>query len=82
MQKPHVGAQRLVLHVLFHENGWLIKEEGKTIDQGPYPAKEDAVEQAKVRARSARLGQVLVHKKDHTIETEYTYGDGSRDILG
>jgi hypothetical protein len=82
MQKPHVGAQRLVLHVLFNDNGWLIKEEGKTIDQGPYPTKEEAIEEAKVRAKGARLGQVIVHKKDHTIETEYTYGNDPRDIPG
>jgi hypothetical protein len=81
MQKSHVGSSRLVLHVVFHET-WMIKEEGKTIHQGPYPTKEEAIEEAKVRAKAARLGQVIVHKQDHTIETEYTYGDDPRDIPG
>jgi hypothetical protein len=73
---------RLVLHVVFNNNAWMIKEEGQEIHRGPYPTKEEAVAAAKAQAKAALLGQVIIHKQDHSIETEYTYGEDRRDIPG
>ena len=73
---------RLVLHVVFNNNAWLIKEEGQEIHRGPYQTKEEAIGAAKAQAKAAVLGQVIIHKQDNSIETEYTYGEDSRAIPG
>jgi Uncharacterized protein conserved in bacteria (DUF2188) len=81
MAKSKTSATRLVLHVVFHD-GWMIKEEGQTLMRGTFETKEEAVTKAKALAQAAPLGQVIIHKQDHTIETEHTYGDDPRDIPG
>lgn len=72
---------RLILHVVFN-GGWMVKPEGQDIHRGPYPTKEDAISKAKAEAKAASLGQVIIHKQDNSIETEYTYGEDRRDIPG
>jgi hypothetical protein len=74
-------TRRAVFHVVFAD-GWQIKEEGRATHEGPYQTKEDAISVAKGRARSTYLGQVIIHKQDNSIETEYTYGEDPRDIPG
>ena len=44
--------------------------------------KDEAIQEAKAMAKAAPLGQLIIHKQDHTIETEYTYGEDPRDIPG
>jgi hypothetical protein len=79
-QRSDLG-ERIVLHVVFHD-AWRIQSEG----EGPLPAefgtKEEAVAEAKRIAKGTPLGQVVIHKEDHTIETEYTYGNDPRVIPG
>ena len=41
-----------------------------------------AVSHAKHLAKEHELGQVIVHKGDGTIETEFTYGEDPRNIPG
>ena len=43
----------------------------------------DVVEDlARERAKSTEPSQIVIHKQDGVIETEYTYGDDPRDVPG
>lgn len=56
------------------ENGWNVKTQGKTKAAANFEDKSDAINKAKDIAQNASKGQVIIQKKDGTIQTEYTYG--------
>lgn len=66
-------AKRKSYHVVWHAKQvrWLVKLNSKIV--GLYDRKEDAVEYATSWAKSATLGQIVIHGKDHKIQREYTY---------
>jgi len=67
--------RREKIHVVPHERGdWAVKREGADRASSIHNQKEDAVERAKELAKDAPLGQIIIHKKDGTIQTEHTYG--------
>lgn len=68
-------AKRTKEHVTPRPAGnWAVKKEGAKRADSVHEQKVDAVERAKELAKNAPLGQVIIHKKDGTIQTEYTYG--------
>jgi hypothetical protein len=74
---------RKVYHVVpAPEKGWLVKEEKNKNPSARADRKTDAVKRAKELAKKAKLGQVIVHKKNGQIQTEYTYGDDPRSTKG
>jgi uncharacterized protein DUF2188 len=77
-------AQRAIFHVTPFHNGWQVKGQGAgEFDQeAVVDTKDRAVELARERAKSTEPSQVIIHKQDGVIETEYTYGDDPRDIPG
>ena len=70
---------RVVYHVVPNSSAerWVVSQENAEFRR-EFDTKEEAVEFAKERARSAELGQVKVHKKDGNMEYESTYGDDPR----
>lgn len=60
-------------HVVPSGAQWDVKLSG--VVQATKDTKEMAVEWAIATAKQNKPSQVVVHKKDGTIETEYTYGD-------
>jgi hypothetical protein len=56
------------------EGGWNVKTQGKSKAAANFEDKSDAVDKAKDIAQNASKGQVIIQKKDGTIQTEYTYG--------
>lgn len=62
-------------HVTPTDDGnWKVKAERASRASGVHENKAEAVEQAKDLAKSHRPAQVVIHKKDGTIQTEHTYG--------
>ena len=62
---------------------WKVKLAGRsTVANGVFSGKVQAVLRAKELAKKAKLGQVLVHKLDGTIQTEYTYGNDPKKTKG
>jgi hypothetical protein len=56
------------------EGGWVV-ETGKSGQiSSVHRTKEEAVEDVRGRARAHEPCQVLVYKKDGTVQTEHTYG--------
>lgn len=56
------------------KDGWNVKTQGKSKAAANFEDKTDAVDKAKEMAQNVRLSQVIIQKKDGTIQTEYTYG--------
>jgi len=56
------------------EGGWNVKGENASRASSSHDTKADAVDRAKELAKNQDLGQVIIHKKDGTIQTEHTYG--------
>ena len=52
--------------------GWAVKEGRKTVQE--FSKKEEAVRFGRELAKSAPLSQLVIHKKDGTIQEERTYG--------
>jgi uncharacterized protein YdaT len=69
-------SERKVYHVLpGSEDGWQVKEERARQATSSHDTKAEAVSRARELAKSQALAQVIVHKQDGTIQTEYTYGE-------
>lgn len=66
---------RKVYHVTpSPDSGWKVKAENANRASSNHQTKDKAIERAKELAKSLDMGQVIIHKKDGTIQTEYTYG--------
>lgn len=51
---------------------WKVKEEKASRASSSHDTKAEAVDRAKELAKNQELGQVVIHKKDMTIQTEHT----------
>ncbi len=54
-------------------NAWTVKRDGADRASGIHDTKSDAVEQARGIAKREQPSQVIIHKKDGTIQEERTY---------
>jgi len=71
-------AERKVYHIVPNsgqEKDWKIKEEKVDEPIGLFSNKEEAIEKAKEIAKANEPSQIVVHREDGQIQTEYTYGD-------
>jgi hypothetical protein len=75
--------ERVVYHVVPNSSGerWVVSQE-KAEFRREFDTKEEAVEFAKDRAKSAELGQIKVHKQDGNMEYENTYGEDPPEYPG
>ncbi len=68
-------SERKTYHVTpRNDGGWNIKEEKASRASSSHDTKEEAVDRARELAKGQNLGQVVIHRKDGTIQTEHTYG--------
>lgn len=74
--------ERMVLHVVFDGDDWVVKAEGDGTTSSTHGTKEEAVAAAVARARDAGLGQVKIHKRNGTLEEERTFGNDPRRTPG
>ena len=78
-------AQRKVYHIVPNpgqEKDWKIKEENIDEPLGLFSNKVEAIEKAKEIAKANEPSQIIVHREDGQIQTEYTYGDDPRKYKG
>lgn len=64
---------RKVFHVVPNGSMWSVKYNGAI--QSSHYTKAAAIESGRRLAIANQPSQLVVHKSDGTIETEYTYGD-------
>lgn len=69
------SADRTTYTVTGREDGsWDVRTEGASRATSVHDSKDDAVSRAKKLAGDHRPSQLLVYKKDGTVQTEQTYG--------
>ena len=75
---------REVYHIVFESDvsAWKVEKEGSSRAITRTETKDAALKAARKLAKSASLGQVIVHRKDGSIQEEFTYGDDPRDTPG
>lgn len=66
------GMRKRVFVVPKRGKGWAVKEGRETVQE--FSKKEEAVRFGRDLAKSAPLSQLVIHKKDGTIQEERTYG--------
>ncbi len=64
---------RKVYHVTPDGTDWKVTHGGATISR--HRTKDDAIAAARRLALANQPSQVVLHRKDGTIETEWTYGN-------
>ena len=71
-----VMSERKIHHAMpGSADRWQVQGEGAQRATSLHDTKAEAVTRARELAKSLPLAQVIVHKGDGTIQTEYTYGD-------
>jgi len=67
-----------VYHVLPMGAVWKVGLPGDSQPSSFHTTREDAIDHAEQLARRHTAGQVVVHKRDGTVEIEKTFSDGRR----
>jgi uncharacterized protein DUF2188 len=57
------------------EQGWRLKADGDSKAIQYFDKKDDAVSRGQDVARNHGHSQLIIHKQDNVIQTEWTYGD-------
>ncbi len=71
MAKRSASSRSKRIHVISRDGGWAVKKEGNTRASKVYSTKAAAIEGAK---RSSKGHQVVIHKRDGSIESIETGG--------
>lgn len=70
------GAEvKTIFHVAPHEDGWKVEAEGATTPASTHTTKDAALTAAREVAKKAEPSQVVVHRMDGTIQTQFGYGE-------
>ena len=69
------AAERTTYHVAPHEDGWKVAKEGAKAATSVHSTKAEALDAAREVAKRAEPSQVVVHKQDGTIQTQFGYGE-------
>lgn len=69
-------GSRKVYHVVpdTETGSWKVKAEGAQRASSVHRTKAEAERAARELAKNHPLGQVVIHRRDGTIQKEYTYG--------
>jgi len=74
---PVRTTDRKVFHVAPHEEGWKLALEGTDKPVSVHSTKDEAMTAAREAAKKAEPSQVVVHKMDGTIQSQFGYGEGA-----
>ena len=66
--------KRQKVHVSPYKKGWKLQKEGTKKPLKTFKTKKKAVSFGIKEAKKPLLGQIIIHKKDGTIQEERTYG--------
>jgi hypothetical protein len=70
-------SQRTVYHVVYDSDGkqWRVLRENASRASSVHATKKEAITAGRKLAKNHVPSQLVIHKRDGSIETEYTYGD-------
>ena len=64
-----------IFHVTPHDEGWKLMREGTAKPVSVHSTKDEAMTAAREVAKKAEPSQVVVHKMDGTIQSQFGYGE-------
>ncbi len=67
------AAATTVYHVVPHEDGWVVKQEGSDQATSQHTTKSEAVEQGRQLAKKHEPSRLVIHRKDGTIQDTARY---------
>lgn len=73
MEADRAAAVRLVFRVVAGDDGWAVEHEGAERAVSLHPTKEEAVERARALANESKPSQLVILRKDGTIQDTFTY---------
>ncbi|MGH3089544.1 MAG: DUF2188 domain-containing protein [Rubrobacteraceae bacterium] len=77
------SSRRKTYHITKRSGGgWGVKRAGAKQASSKHRTQAAAIRAARRRAKSRRRGQVVVHRRNGRIRTEYTYGADPRSSKG
>jgi hypothetical protein len=68
-----MSKNRSVIRVVPNQGNWSVKQGNRTISN--HRKKETAIEIGRKTAKKQLPAQLVIHKKNGEIQTEYTYSD-------
>lgn len=77
-------AKRVKLHVAFDKNSdkWKVMREKSKGPSAYSETKQGAINRGRELAQKQEKSRLIIHKKDGSIQTEYTYGMDPRKYKG
>lgn len=69
----------IVYHVTPHEDGWAVLREGVDEPISAHDTKQEALEEARETAKSNAPSELIVHKKDRSVQETYSYEASESD---
>jgi hypothetical protein len=68
-------TKRIKFHIIHNSDNsnWQLKKENSQRAISNHTTKEEAIEKGRELAKGIQPSQLLIHKKDNTIQTEHTY---------
>lgn len=66
---------KTVFHVRPHEDGWKVELEGAKTPASVHTTKDEALSAVREAAKAAEPSQVVVHRMDGTVQTQFGYGE-------
>ena len=72
---PARATDRKVFHVEPHDEGWKLTLEGNAAPVSVHGTKDEAMTAAREAAKKAEPSQVVVHKMDGTVQSQFGYGE-------
>jgi len=66
-------SKRSRIHIVPQGDDWAIRREGASKASKVLDNKQDAIDKGRDTAKKQQPSQLIIHKKDGTIQTEYTY---------
>jgi poly(hydroxyalkanoate) granule-associated protein len=73
MHREPARAARLVFSVGSREDGWAVTVSGEAEARGVYPTKDEALEAARSLAAAQAPSQLVVHRKDGSVQDTLSY---------
>jgi poly(hydroxyalkanoate) granule-associated protein len=73
LEGTRTGGGPGVFHVVPHDAGWAIKQEGVEAPLGVYGTKNEALAGARTTAQQRAPSRLVTHKKDGTVQNSQSY---------
>lgn len=73
--KEEVDAEETVFHLVPHEEGWAVTQEGASGPHSIHGTKKEAMSAGRDAAKAHLPSQLIVHKQDRSVQESFSYDE-------